>query len=34
VLTVLGDGFRVVIDDQMLTATSMGGQGLVYHAEG
>jgi heat shock protein HslJ len=34
VLTVLGDGFQVVIDDQMLTATSMGGQGLVYHAEG
>ena len=34
VVTVLGDGFRVEIDDQRLTLWSTGAQGLTYHAEG
>lgn len=30
VVTVLGDGFRPTIDGDVLTLTSMGGDGLVY----
>jgi heat shock protein HslJ len=33
VVTVLGDGFGVEIDDDRLTVTSMGNEGLVYRAE-
>jgi heat shock protein HslJ len=33
VVTVLGDGFRAVVDRQTLTLTSSGNQGLVYLAE-
>jgi heat shock protein HslJ len=34
VVTVLGDGFRAVVDDRTLTLTSLGEQGLVYRDEG
>ncbi|MGD2059861.1 MAG: META domain-containing protein, partial [Acidimicrobiia bacterium] len=34
VVTVLGDGFRVEIEDQRLTLWSAGDLGLVYRAEG
>ena len=34
VVTVLGDGFSAVVEDQTLTLTSAGEQGLVYRAEG
>lgn len=30
VVTVLGDGFRATIEGDVLTLTSMGGEGLVY----
>jgi heat shock protein HslJ len=33
VVSVLGDGFRVVLDGSSLTLTSTGGQGLDYQAE-
>lgn len=33
VVTVVGDEFRVAIDGETLTITSMGGDGLVYRAE-
>jgi hypothetical protein len=32
VVTVLGDGFRVAVEDQTLTLTAAGEQGLVYRA--
>jgi len=34
VLTVLGDGFRALVEGDTLTLTSAGNQGLVYRAEG
>ncbi|MEA2001304.1 MAG: META domain-containing protein [Actinomycetota bacterium] len=34
VVTVIGDEFRAEIDGNVLTLTSMGGDGLVYRAEG
>ncbi len=34
VVTVIGDEFRVVIDGDQLTLTSMGGDGLVYRTAG
>ena len=33
VITVLGDGFRVSVEGQVLTLTSSDGLGLVYRAE-
>jgi heat shock protein HslJ len=33
VVTVLGDGFRAVIDGQLLTLTSSGDLGLVYRSD-
>jgi heat shock protein HslJ len=32
-VTVLGDGFRAVVDDRTLTITSAGNLGLIYRAE-
>ncbi len=32
VVTVVGDEFRAVVDGEILTLTSMGGDGLVYRA--
>jgi heat shock protein HslJ len=34
VVTVLGDGFRAVVEDRTLTITSAGEQGLVYREDG
>ena len=34
VVTVIGDEFRVAVDGDRLTLTSMGGDGLGYRAEG
>ncbi|HSO50114.1 MAG TPA: META domain-containing protein, partial [Acidimicrobiia bacterium] len=34
VVTVLGDGFRVLVEGEVLTLTSAGNLGLIYHAEG
>jgi len=34
VVTVLGDGFRALVEGDTLTLTSAGNQGLVYRAEG
>lgn len=34
VVTVIGDEFRAEIDGDMLTLTSMGGDGLVYRTDG
>jgi heat shock protein HslJ len=34
VVTVLGDGFRAIVEDRTLTLTSTGEQGLVYREEG
>lgn len=34
VVTVLGDGFRALVEEDTLTLTSTGNQGLVYRAEG
>jgi heat shock protein HslJ len=34
VVTVLGDGFRAAVEDDALTLTSTGEQGLVYRQEG
>ncbi len=33
VVTVLGDGFRARIDEDILTVTSVGDEGLIYRAE-
>jgi heat shock protein HslJ len=33
VVSVLGDGFRAAVEDQVLSLTSSGGSGLVYRAE-
>jgi hypothetical protein len=33
VVTVLGDGFRAVVDGQLLTLTSSGDLGLVYRSD-
>jgi len=33
VVTVLGDGFRAMVDGDVLTLTALGNQGLVYRAE-
>lgn len=33
VVTVLGDGFRAMVEDDVLTLTALGDQGLVYRAE-
>lgn len=33
VVTVVGDEFRATVDGDLLTLTSMGGDGLVYRAE-
>ena len=33
VITVIGDDFRAEVDGDVLTLTSMGGDGLVYRAE-
>ncbi|MDJ0924310.1 MAG: META domain-containing protein [Acidimicrobiia bacterium] len=34
VVTVIGDEFRAEVDGEMLTLSSMGGDGLVFRAEG
>jgi heat shock protein HslJ len=34
VVTVLGDGFRALIEDDILTLTSAGNLGLTYRADG
>lgn len=34
VVTVVGDEFRAAVEGNLLTLTSMGGDGLVYRAEG
>jgi heat shock protein HslJ len=34
VVTVLGDGFRALVERDTLTLTSVGNQGLVYRADG
>ncbi len=33
VVTVLGDGFRAMVEGDVLTLTALGDQGLVYRAE-
>jgi heat shock protein HslJ len=34
VVTVLGDGFRVEVNGDLLTVSASGGEGLIYRAEG